>query len=107
MSSDYSVKFIPKSTTSVTGSVYFSVKDFSRYGKLFPPMLSDSPEKPNPEKHSPLDFTLWKAAKPGEPTWESPWGPGRPGWHIECSAMARYSEVNVRIILFNKCNKEI
>ena len=39
-------------------------------------------------KHDPLDFALWKAAKPGEPWWDSPWGPGRPGWHIECSAMA-------------------
>ncbi len=40
-------------------------------------------------KRSPADFALWKAAKPGEPTWDSPWGPGRPGWHIECSAMIR------------------
>ncbi len=40
-------------------------------------------------KRNPADFVLWKAAKPGEPTWESPWGPGRPGWHIECSAMIR------------------
>lgn len=40
-------------------------------------------------KRTPADFALWKAAKPGEPTWESPWGPGRPGWHIECSAMIR------------------
>lgn len=40
------------------------------------------------EKHSPNDFALWKASKPGEPAWPSPWGPGRPGWHIECSAMA-------------------
>lgn len=74
----------------IVGSVYFAAKDFPRYGKLYPPQLSDSPEKPNPEKHSTLDFTLWKAAKEGEPSWSSPWGPGRPGWHIECSAMARW-----------------
>ena len=43
----------------------------------------------NSSKHHPADFVLWKGAKPGEPTWESPWGPGRPGWHIECSAMIR------------------
>ena len=42
------------------------------------------------EKRHPSDFALWKASKPGEPYWDSPWGPGRPGWHIECSAMSRY-----------------
>ena len=46
----------------------------------------NNPDDPN--KRDPLDFVLWQAAQPGEPTWESPWGPGRPGWHIECSAMA-------------------
>uniref|UniRef100_A0A1B6FV68 cysteine--tRNA ligase n=1 Tax=Cuerna arida TaxID=1464854 RepID=A0A1B6FV68_9HEMI len=71
-----------------SGSVYFAVEGFPSYGKLRPPQLSESPEKPNPEKRSPLDFTLWKAAKAGEPKWNSPWAPGRPGWHIECSAMA-------------------
>lgn len=69
------------------GSVYFSVKDFTGYGKLFPAVPdSDSPN--TTEKRSPLDFSLWKAVKPGEPFWESPWGKGRPGWHIECSTMA-------------------
>lgn len=72
---------------SPQGSVYFSVKDFTGYGKLFPP-VSDSNSSNNAEKRSPLDFTLWKAMKPGEPFWESPWGKGRPGWHIECSTMA-------------------
>src|SRR6202012_393453 len=43
-----------------------------------------------PHKHAPRDFTLWKGAKPGEPSWSTPWGPGRPGWHLECSAMATY-----------------
>lgn len=65
------------------------MKDFTGYGKLSPPTL-DSNSAANTEKRSPLDFTLWKAMKPGEPFWESPWGKGRPGWHIECSTMARY-----------------
>jgi cysteinyl-tRNA synthetase len=74
------------------GDVYFSVKTLEQYGRL-------SGRKPeelragyrievDEAKEDPLDFALWKAAKPGEPTWDSPWGPGRPGWHIECSAMA-------------------
>ncbi len=75
----------------VDGDVYFRVASFKEYGKL---------SKRNPEdlkagarvevderKLDPLDFALWKASKPGEPAWDSPWGPGRPGWHIECSAM--------------------
>lgn len=66
------------------------MKDFKGYGKLYPP-ISASDSSNNTEKHSPLDFTLWKAMKPGEPFWESPWGKGRPGWHIECSTMARYT----------------
>jgi cysteinyl-tRNA synthetase len=73
------------------GSVYFRVRKFPDYGKLshrnlaeMIPKASDYEEK----KEYPLDFALWKASKPGEPFWESPWGRGRPGWHIECSAMA-------------------
>ena len=77
------------------GSVYFSVEKFDGYGKLSGRGLDDLANRervePAPGKHHPLDFALWKAAKPGEPAWGSPWGPGRPGWHIECSAMsARY-----------------
>jgi cysteinyl-tRNA synthetase len=74
------------------GDVYFRVMSFQRYGKLSHRRLSDMmsgascEEKTN--KEHPMDFALWKAAKPGEPQWESPWGPGRPGWHIECSAMS-------------------
>lgn len=74
------------------GDVYFSVRSLESYGKL---SGSDPDElrsgyriEVGEAKHDPLDFALWKAAKPGEPSWESPWGAGRPGWHIECSAMA-------------------
>jgi L-cysteine:1D-myo-inositol 2-amino-2-deoxy-alpha-D-glucopyranoside ligase len=78
------------------GNVYFRVKADPDYGKLsrmgYAEMLDISGQRgadPNdPLKEDPLDFILWQAAKPGEPTWESPWGPGRPGWHIECSAMS-------------------
>ena len=73
------------------GSVYFRVRNFPDYGKLTHQSLDEMISKVSPEgeeKESPLDFALWKAAKPGEPTWTSPWGEGRPGWHIECSAMA-------------------
>ena len=73
------------------GSVYFRVKNFSGYGKLSHQALDDIISRCSVEegkKEYPLDFALWKAAKPGEPFWPSPWGQGRPGWHIECSAMA-------------------
>lgn len=74
------------------GSVYFSVKSYKGYGKLSGRKTEDLLEgarvEAAAEKRDAADFALWKAAKPGEPTWESPWGPGRPGWHIECSAMA-------------------
>ncbi|HEY8429737.1 MAG TPA: cysteine--tRNA ligase, partial [Sandaracinaceae bacterium] len=72
------------------GSVWFAVERFPAYGKLSRQKLEEmrQPEEPVPGKRSPQDFALWKAAKPGEPAWDSPWGPGRPGWHIECSAMA-------------------
>ena len=74
------------------GSVYFSVRSFPEYGKLsgrqIDELLSGARIEPGEEKADPLDFALWKASKPGEPVWDSPWGPGRPGWHIECSAMA-------------------
>ena len=74
------------------GDVYFIVRSFPEYGKLSGRNIDDlrSGERIEPGEHKrdPLDFAVWKAAKPGEPSWESPWGPGRPGWHIECSAMA-------------------
>jgi cysteinyl-tRNA synthetase len=73
------------------GDVYFRVRNFSDYGKLSHRNLAEMiPKASNFEekKEYPLDFALWKASKPGEPFWESPWGRGRPGWHIECSAMA-------------------
>ena len=74
------------------GDVYFRVGAFETYGKLshrtLDGMLAGARIAPNESKESPLDFTLWKGAKPGEPAWDSPWGPGRPGWHIECSAMS-------------------
>jgi cysteinyl-tRNA synthetase len=74
------------------GDVYYAVAGFLRYGQLSGQSTEDlragARIEVGEQKHSPLDFALWKAAKPGEPFWESPWGPGRPGWHIECSAMA-------------------
>jgi cysteinyl-tRNA synthetase len=74
------------------GDVYFSVRSFDGYGRLSRHNLDDLRAgdriEPGTQKHEPLDFVLWKAAKPGEPAWDSPWGSGRPGWHIECSAMA-------------------
>jgi cysteinyl-tRNA synthetase len=73
--------------------VYYRVARFPDYGKLSGRQLEDMQAgariSVNEEKENPLDFALWKGSKPGEPTWESPWGPGRPGWHIECSAMSR------------------
>ncbi|MBX6423071.1 cysteine--tRNA ligase [Thermosulfurimonas sp. F29] len=74
------------------GEVYFAVERFPGYGKLSGRRLSDliagARVEVSDKKRNPLDFALWKAAKPGEPFWESPWGPGRPGWHLECSAMS-------------------
>jgi cysteinyl-tRNA synthetase len=72
------------------GSVYFRVRRFADYGKLSHRRLDDmeAGEEIDPGKEDRHDFALWKGAKPGEPTWDSPWGAGRPGWHIECSAMA-------------------
>lgn len=74
------------------GDVFFSVKKFNGYGKLSrrdpDDMMAGTRIDINEKKEDPLDFALWKAAKPGEPSWESPWGSGRPGWHIECSLMS-------------------
>jgi len=74
------------------GSVYFAVEKFKGYGKLsgrkLDEMISGTRFDVEETKVNPLDFALWKASKPGEPKWESPWGEGRPGWHIECSAMS-------------------
>ncbi|MFZ5428450.1 MAG: cysteine--tRNA ligase [Thermodesulfobacteriota bacterium] len=75
-----------------SGDVYFRVRAFKPYGKLSGRNLEElqagARVAPGEEKEDPLDFALWKGAKPGEPTWDSPWGPGRPGWHLECSAMS-------------------
>ena len=74
--------------------VYFDVSQFDGYGKLSGKQIDELRSGARVEvqeaKDDPLDFVLWKAAKPGEPSWESPWGPGRPGWHIECSAMSTH-----------------
>jgi cysteinyl-tRNA synthetase len=74
------------------GSVYFRVNSVSDYGKLshrsLESMMATESAVGSDDKESPMDFVLWKAAKPGEPSWESPWGQGRPGWHIECSTMS-------------------
>ncbi len=76
----------------VGGNVYFRVRRAPDYGKLskrsLDSMMAGARIEPGEEKEHPMDFLLWKAAKPGEPSWESPWGKGRPGWHIECSAMS-------------------
>jgi cysteinyl-tRNA synthetase len=72
------------------GDVYYDVESYPKYGSLSrqrPEEMRETEKAETGYKKSPLDFTLWKASKPGEPSWESPWGPGRPGWHIECSAM--------------------
>ncbi|MCD6499245.1 MAG: cysteine--tRNA ligase [Deltaproteobacteria bacterium] len=87
-------KLIDKEMAYVTpsGNVYYAVRRFADYGKLSrrnpDDLRSGSRVAANPEKRDPIDFVLWKKAKPGEPKWESPWGEGRPGWHIECSAMS-------------------
>ncbi|MHB1419425.1 MAG: cysteine--tRNA ligase [Bacillota bacterium] len=77
---------------AVEGDVYFHVRGYSRYGQLsgrsLDDLLSGARVEVDTRKQDPLDFALWKAARPGEPSWNSPWGAGRPGWHIECSAMA-------------------
>lgn len=74
------------------GDVYFSVEKFKDYGKLSGQRLDDMKVgariEPGEKKQNPLDFALWKSSKPGEPFWDSPWGKGRPGWHIECSTMS-------------------
>jgi cysteinyl-tRNA synthetase len=76
----------------INGDVFFSVPDFPGYGKLSRKKIDELEAGARVEiderKKSPLDFALWKSSKSGEPSWESPWGPGRPGWHIECSAMS-------------------
>ena len=78
---------------NIDGNVYYAVEKFPRYGCLSGQNIADLEAGAridvNDEKQSPLDFAVWKKAKPGEPYWESPWGKGRPGWHIECSAMSR------------------
>lgn len=77
---------------AVDGDVYYSVEKFGRYGCLsgrdLDDMMAGARVEVDDRKRNPMDFALWKAAKPGEPAWDSPWGPGRPGWHIECSVMS-------------------
>ena len=81
-----------KAYPAANGDVYYAVREFSAYGQLSGKSLDDLRAGERVEvdgfKRDPLDFVLWKAAKAGEPAWESPWGNGRPGWHIECSAMS-------------------
>jgi cysteinyl-tRNA synthetase len=77
----------------VGGDIFYAVEKFSGYGKLsgrnLDDMLAGARIDVNEKKRNPLDFVLWKASKEGEPWWESPWGRGRPGWHLECSVMSR------------------
>ncbi len=76
------------------GDVYYAVRSFGAYGKLSGKNIEEleagARVEPGEAKRDPLDFALWKKSKPGEPSWDSPWGKGRPGWHIECSAMSTY-----------------
>ena len=76
----------------VDGDVYFRVRQDANYGTLshrsIDTLISGARVELDEQKEDPLDFALWKGQKPGEPAWDSPWGPGRPGWHIECSAMS-------------------
>jgi cysteinyl-tRNA synthetase len=78
----------------IEGDVYYAVDKFRGYGKLsgrnLDDLLAGARVDVNDKKTNPLDFVLWKASKEGEPRWESPWGPGRPGWHIECSVMSQH-----------------
>jgi len=78
---------------AVDGNVYFSIESAKDYGKLskknIDELQSGARIEVNEDKRNPLDFVLWKKEKPGEPSWDSPWGKGRPGWHIECSVMAK------------------
>ena len=84
----------PQSTDQPNKDVYFEVSKFKDYGKLsgqnIKQLQSGARVEQNDAKKSPIDFVLWKAAKPNEPSWNSPWGKGRPGWHIECSAMSKH-----------------
>ncbi|MBP0727036.1 cysteine--tRNA ligase [Bacillus sp. RG28] len=91
---DFIVKLIDKGYAYESeGDVYFKTREFKTYGKLSQQSIEDlrlgERIEVGEKKEDPLDFALWKAAKPGEIYWESPWGNGRPGWHIECSAMAK------------------
>lgn len=90
---DLSQKLIDKGLAyQADGDVYYSVEKFPEYLKLskrnMDEMQAGARIAPGEQKRNPMDFALWKAAKPDEPSWDSPWGPGRPGWHIECSAMS-------------------
>ena len=104
------------------GSVYFAVKDFDccntqYYAKLVPEAVGNAAalaegegslsKNEGTEKKSDSDFALWKASKPGEPSWDSPWGKGRPGWHIECSAMASGMDFTVWHWFWQKICQEI
>jgi cysteinyl-tRNA synthetase len=83
-----------KAYPAPNGDVYYAVREFEGYGKLSGKSLEDlrAGERVDvdPNKRDPFDFALWKSAKPGEPSWPSPWGAGRPGWHIECSVMSEH-----------------
>lgn len=87
-------ELVQKNMAYQSGSdVFYAVESFSDYGKLsrrnLEEMQAGARISVNEMKRNPMDFVLWKGSKPGEPSWDSPWGPGRPGWHIECSAMSR------------------
>ena len=85
--------YVTATNSEGSSDVVFSISKFPEYGKLSgrnpEELLAGARVEKNDSKENPLDFVLWKAAKPGEPAWSSPWGKGRPGWHIECSAMVR------------------
>ncbi len=104
---------IPLFSLSFLGSVYFDVPAFGhQYGKLHSMDMTAAEENTEngSEKHNARDFALWKAAKPNEPWWKSPWGNGRPGWHIECSVMARQASISLTfhgpVVEVNNCWKD-
>ena len=85
------------------GSVYFSIESYLKCGFVYPklrPAQTPTAADSDSEKRDTRDFALWKGAKPGEPWWQAPWGSGRPGWHIECSAMSIISIVAISEVGF-------
>ena len=95
--------------TSLKGMCFLECDAFEGYGKLSGRKLEEMEAGAridvDERKHNPMDFALWKASKPGEPSWDSPWGKGRPGWHIECTAMSR--SISAKPLIFTAGGKDL